>query len=357
MRFRPSQASYWSRCAAFVRFTQNMPETTNDAAREGTCAAWVAELVLTGEMQTCREALDCVHENGWVVDLEMIDLVQEYVDTVRSYGGTVGAEEFIRASENPLIEGTLDSSVSALQDGILRIIDLKYGRRIVETTTPQLICYGYGKMMKEPAGSVREIHLSIYQPRAIHRDGIYRTRVVTPEELHAEFVGLWEMAVEGMKPDSMATPGPHCADCEAAASCEALAHTSYNLVHQMQSRIKRDMTAEELSKELKFIRDAKATVNARINAVTAEAEARLKKESIPGWKLERKKGKRAFTQSGVNIQLLTGIDPWERKLCTPAELERRGATEDQLKGLVKTPETGLKLAEVKSNDIAEIFKD
>lgn len=355
-RFRPSKASYWGKCAAYQRFTRDAPETTNDAAREGTCAAWVAEVVLKDATGiTCADMIGQTHSNGWLVSKTMANDVQEYVNLVRSYGGIVTAEEHVRVSDAPLIEGTLDVSVTSIDEGVLRISDLKYGRKIVETTSPQLVCYGYGKLMTLPPGSIREIHLGIYQPRGFHRDGPDRKRVVTPEQLHEEFVQLWAMAVEGEKPDSIATPGPHCMECEAAAGCEALTQTTYNLVHTVMSRSNRDMTPSELASELDFIDEVKTTVNARFKAIETEAEARLKRQSIPGWTLKPNKGNRVFTVSGVTAQLLTGIDPWEKGLCTPAELERRGATKDQLKVITKQPVTSMKLQRVTSDDIAAIF--
>lgn len=356
-RFRPSQAGYWSKCAAFQRFVANLPEQeSGDAAREGTCAAWVGDEALTTE-KTCFDLVGEIHKNGWLVSQNMASDVQEYVDLVRSYGGIVEAEEHVVASEKPLIEGTLDSSITTITDGILRIIDLKYGRIIIETTAAQLVCYGWGKYLKAVAAgqTITEIHLSIYQPRGMHKDGIYRTRVVTPEQLHTEFTELWNMTVEGERPDSIATPGPHCLNCDAAAGCVSLAQTAYRLVNVVQNRDHRDMTPEELSRELDFMDECKATINARFKAIESEAEARIKRESVPGWTLAPKKGNRVFTLSGTTLQLVTGIDPWENKLCTPAELERRGATKDQLQMITKQPVTSHKLTKLTQNDIASMF--
>lgn len=361
-RFRPSQANYWGNCAAYQRFTVNAPETTNDAAREGTCAAWLAETVLnSSEGIACDDLIGKSHANGWLVTEQMVIDIQEYVELIRSYGGTITAEEHVIASENPLINGTLDSSVTVFNSGILRVPDLKYGRLIVETTSKQLVCYGWGKFLKLPAGSVKEIHLSIYQPRAFHKDGPYRTRILTPKQLHEEFTQLWSMAVESEKPDSIATPGPHCHECVAATGCQALTHTVYKMVEFIQSREHRDMTPLELSHELDFIDDCKKTINARFKAVENEAEARMKKESIPGWTLESRKGHRVFTETGTNVQLLTGVDPWQKALCTPAELERRytGGSLDEfkkrLKTITKQPVTSQKLTRLTQEDIASMF--
>tara|TARA_R110000851_G_scaffold127031_1_gene258850 strand:- start:40 stop:1134 length:1095 start_codon:yes stop_codon:yes gene_type:complete len=358
-RFRPSQAGYWSKCAAFQRLTSDLPEQeSGDAAREGTCAAWVADVVLMdSDGMTCSDLIGEAHENGWLVTSEIAADVQLYVNLVRSYGGEVVAEEYVTASEKPLIAGSLDSSIVSSGNGILRIIDLKYGRRIVETTAAQLLCYGFGKLLKVPTfpNPVKEIHLSIYQPRAFHKDGIYRTRVLTVDQLTSEYTELWNMAVEGEKPDSMATAGPHCADCEAASGCVTLAQTTYNLIHHVNSREHRNMTPLEISRELDMMEQCEKTINARFKAVKSEAEARAKHESIPGWSQSTKKGNSVFTVSGVTLNLLTGIDPYEKKLCTPAELLRRGATEEQLKSLTERPETGRKLTRMSGNDIAKMF--
>ena len=260
------------------------------------------------------------------------------------------------ASQEPLIEGTLDSSVSSVTNGVLHIIDLKYGRRIVEANgNRQLVCYGWGKFQKAPQGSIREIKLSIYQPRAFHKNGIYRTWTLTPEQLHKEFTSLWLMAVEGEKPDSLATPGAHCLDCAAAAGCEALAHTAYHLVHVIQSREQRDMTPQELARELDFVDECKKTISARFKAIESEAEARAKRESIPGWGLQPQKGNRVFTVPATTVQLLTGVDPYEQKLCTPAALERRGADPEKVKKITKQPITSHKLTRVTDDDIAAMF--
>lgn len=357
MIFRPSKSGYWSKCAAYVSFTHDLPETDNDATREGICAAWVAQVVLAStEGIACDDMVGKTHANGWLVSDEMARDVQDYVDLVRSFDGQITVEEHVIASASPVIQGTLDTSVYHPDTGILRIVDLKYGRRLVETTAAQLICYAWGKFSdRQP---IREIHLSIYQPRGFHRDGIFRTRVITPDQLYVEFTALWNMAVEGEKPNPLATPGPHCRDCEAAAGCEALAHTTYNLVETVMSRHQRDMTAQELSRELDFMDEAKKTIKARFEAIETEAESRLKRETIPGWGILPRKGNRKFIVSGETVHVVTGVDPWEKTICTPKELERRGVTNEKLLNLITTtPVIGNKISRVTSEDIARVFNE
>lgn len=356
-RFRPSKAHLWSKCYAFTSFTSGLPEALeSDEAREGTCAAWLASLVLTGQIEKARDAIGHAHSNGFVVNAEMADHVEDYVAVMRKTGGEITSEEFVRASENPLIEGTLDTSSSKIVDQILYVNDFKYGRRVVEAKdNPQLICYGWGKLLTMPPGSIRLVHLSIYQPRAVHHRGIYRKWVVSVEELHAAFLKLWNAAVASSQPYPTATPGPHCVDCLAAASCEALAHTTYLLAQTLMSPRRRDLTAKELASELAFVTAAEKIVSARIKAVKAEASAVAKNTSLPGYTIESRYGNRSFSVDGNIVAALTGVDPWERKLCTPAELERRGADVETVKSITSKPVIGEKLVPLTDDDIAEIF--
>lgn len=355
--YRPSSSQYWSRCPAQPSFSERLPlQQETDAAREGTCAAWVAEMVLNEHVTDCHSLLGETHENGWLVDEEMVSLVQEYVDNVKSLGDTITAEERIIASTEPLIQGTLDASVLNKEERILHVPDLKYGRRTVEVErNTQVIIYGYGKLQTLPPDTVDFIHLSIYQPRSFHVDGIFRKWVLTPSELNKEFAKLWSAANECEKPNPLAKAGEHCIECPVAASCIALSKTAYNLHHYVQSRDTRDMTTKELSQELNFMHEAKKTMTAKFKALEAEGEARCKNEHVQGWGLAPTFSNRVFNNSGTNIHLLTGVDPWEKKLCTPAELERRGAKKKDVKNLTKRSQTGLKLVRFKSDDMNKMF--
>ena len=58
---RPSASSIWTKCVGYPRLISTLPkgwETRSaDPAREGTCAAWVAEMVLTGVAQECHDMI------------------------------------------------------------------------------------------------------------------------------------------------------------------------------------------------------------------------------------------------------------------------------------------------------------
>ena len=125
MILRPSSAHLWINCAGYPRLSATLPpEAPSDPAREGTCAAWVAEMVLTGQAATPTALIGQAHENGWVVDRAMANHIHGYIDVLRSHGGTVYAEQ--RVVLNALVQGTPDAA-AVCDNGTLHVDDLKYG--------------------------------------------------------------------------------------------------------------------------------------------------------------------------------------------------------------------------------------
>ena len=153
---RSSAAHRWTKCSAAPLFASRAgPQPTSDEAREGTCAAWVAELLLTDR----PVEVGMTHENGWEVDADMIGHMQEYADICRADGGEMWVEEYVTLSNR--IAGTLDCVT--LADGVLTLRDLKYGFRLVSPDSPQLIIYA-AAILQAPPETIHTIRTEIYQP-------------------------------------------------------------------------------------------------------------------------------------------------------------------------------------------------
>lgn len=357
-RLPPSASHRWSKCAMFPQAAQAYPEPPEgDEAREGTCAAWVAEMVLTGQASDCNAMVGKTHANGWLVTEPMVADVQGYVDMILKRGGTTSCEKSVTLSTMPHIAGTTDLFATIANIPTLYVDDLKYGRKIVEVRKkPQLIIYAAAILRKYVPGTFNLVQLGIYQPRAFHRDGIYRKWVVTVADLLRMAEELVEAGRACYAPNPTAAPGEWCEYCPVATRCEALAHTNYARVSLVQSQAHRDMTAIELSRELDFLEEAEATLKARKKAVEAEAEQRARREAIPGWRLQMGKGKKRFNVPAPVILMMTGVNPYtEPDLCTPAELVRRGASKDVVNQLSVTPDTGMKLVKADGDAIAAAF--
>ena len=354
---RPSGANRWTKCSAAPLFASRTPlQPSGDPAREGTCAAWVGELVLNGHALHCRDLIgECEPREHWEVDAEMAGHVQGYVDMIRADGGFISAERFVRLSDK--IAGTLDNAGSFL-NGVIKVRDLKYGFRTVEADSDQLVIYAGALMweMQQQGQPVTEVWTEIYQPRAIHHLGIHRKQRWTPEQIAERCRWIIQRAEECHKPNPIATPGGHCIDCDGAPGCEALARTSANLIAMVESEHHAERTPAELAEQLKFIRRSKKIIDAAAQAVESEALARNDRgDRIPGFGKKERTGHRKFLHDREAIKALTGIDPVKEKLMSPAELKAAGATDAQLSILSHKPTIGHKLEELDARDLLREF--
>ena len=366
-RLRPSASHIWTRCPGFVPLTERLPAFSRietDPTREGTCAAWVAEVTLGGHVTRCSDMVGEAHVNGWVVDEAMAGYVQNYVDLLRDrYGDAVVAERKFALTDD--IAGTPDAH-AVVQIGptrwCLNVDDLKYGYDVVEPwDNTQVIIYA-GAIARNtalPAGhTFTQVSLGIYQPRAFHTLGPYRTWQPTVEELSVRLAAIIEAGNAALSPDALCIAGAHCRRCDAASSCSAVAHEAYRAVSTMRNQDQRPMTAREMATELDFLELAERVIKGRRDAVHAEAEARIARgELIPGWTVESGKGQRRWKFDATTVRLWTGIDPLGGKRVTPAELERRGADKAVVKTLTETPSTAPKLKRFSSHVAAGKFGD
>lgn len=354
---RPSGAGRWVNCSLAPTLAASAkPQPDSDEAREGTCAAWLAELILNGQVFLAAHMIGEFHANGWEIDAEMAGHVQEYVDMVRARGGKQWAEHRVRLSDK--VAGTLDSGTYVPETRTLFVTDLKYGFRLIEADAYQLTIYASAlaeELWKE-GWEIDRVVTAIYQPRGFHVDGIYREKIWDLRELWR--VGAWiaQRAEDAHAPNPIATPGAYCRDCEGATRCQAITSTTYDLFTVISDARHRDMTQDEIAKELQFLRMAKKIVDARTSAVETEALARhMSGKIVPGHMLKERLGKRKFTAPRGAIKFLTGIDPVKEAEMSPAELKAAGASDRQIKALSDRPRIGHKLEPIKPEDLKRQF--
>lgn len=360
IQLRPSKAALWSVCAAQPSFESRTPEEPpSEEAKEGTCAAWVADCVLRGDAHSCADMIRRSHANGWLVGPEMADYVQGYVDLVCADGGLTTTEQFVRL--NDFIGGTLDSS-TALASGTLKIRDLKYGMQLVEIfDNPQLLIYGGAeyKRLTEAGHVITAIELAIYQPRAFHHQGIYRPWRLTPQELWDHCVRLATAGQRCQESVPVATAGRHCAlhHCRARLSCQAFISSTYNAASVLaESTAQRQMTAKELADFWLFLETAEKLIKSAKSAADTEAETRMRKgEHVPGLFLKPRAGNRKFKYPAETIKRFTGVDPTQPQLVTPAELERQGVPVALVNAMSEQPSLAPKVDRMPPNYLAKVF--
>jgi hypothetical protein len=359
MQLRPSASQIWTKCPANPLMASRVPEEApGDPAREGTCAAWVAEMVLTGEARQASDMIGRNHLNGWLVEPDMTHRIQKYVDLVRSYGGTVHTERKVEL--NHQIKGTPDAYAILAADGMLHVDDLKYGYGIVEPyRNPQVSIYAGAILRYLTARGVviRQVVIGIYQPRAWHPAGIHRTWTVTPEALMSYVHEIEAAGDRAQAADPVAVPGAHCEYCPAAGTCPATTAANYRVYDMLCASQQRHMSATELAEELRFLAEADDMLKGRIRALHAEAKARIERaEHIPGWHMEQGVGHRRFKVSAAAIRAMTGINPEVPKMVTPSELERMGANPAIVARMVETPRLAPQLKPVRPNYFNNLFK-
>lgn len=340
--------------AHLQRLPDALPDDDNDAAEEGTAAAWAAECVINGDASCVADMVGRVHSNGVEIDPDMDRHLQPYIDMARNRS-VARAEVYgeLQVTPDVKIAGTSDlHSWSSPED--FHIDDLKYGYRIIEPTSLQVSAYAllaYSAGVRAPRW-----HLGIYQPRAVHHAGVYRTITMTLPEVEVSIRKLWDSAVQFAAGLRDAVPGSHCLHCRGAAKCEALTHSVYSMWRPIRSRAILDPTADQLADEMTMISRLSDLVEARQAAVAAEIKQRLNAgKFVPGWAMMPQKGQRKFKVPVETIEALTGVSASVTKPCTPAELERRGVASAIVARFSETPTVGYKLAPYDARAIGALF--
>jgi hypothetical protein len=329
---------------------------------EGTCAAWLAEIVLTDVNPNlkCRDLVGILcPDNGWMVDYEMANHIQSYVDMLRQRGGEITAEQ--RVVLNKDIAGTPDAfAIMHVENGAYHLIvdDLKYGYSIVEPTSKQVLIYAAAKVREMISNGlvVGQITLGIYQPRSRHHLGKYRTRTLTLSQLEAEINIVEHRGRVCLTDDPVTIPGQHCKYCPANTLCESVTTELYEVYTMVSEKANRMNTTAEIASELDFLERAKTMLDGRHNALKAEAIAIMDKgEIVPGWTRIRQKGNRRWTVDANTIYAMTGFDPRDGKMVTPAALERIGADAEIVNEFTEQPDTTPKLVRQTAEDFKRAF--
>jgi len=230
-----SGASRWIACTPSPRLEESFENKSSSFAEEGTLAHEFAELNLKYDLGLdSYEYLDGQLENqrthaAYTDDME--EYVQKHVDYViqqftEAKRLTPDAVLLIeqKVDITHLIEegfGTCD--VIIIADGVLEVIDLKYGMglRVSAENNSQLKLYGSGAL--EAYDMLYDIHtvrLTITQPRL---------DAISSWEISAEDLRQWgeevvkPKALEAYAGKGEQVTGDHCQFCKASARCKAQA--------------------------------------------------------------------------------------------------------------------------------------
>lgn len=318
-----SGSKRWLSCPPSARLERKFPDKAGEAAQEGTLAHALAEARI-------RHWLGEISENGLTLRIdsirhdalyspEMGEYVSEYVDLciekINEAHGTALVEErldFSRWVKNGF--GTGDMVI--IGDGVLEIVDLKYGKGVPVSAegNTQMQLYALGAI--EQYGYIYDfdhVRMSIFQPR----NGGLSTQLMSVEELLAWGESIKPIAELAYAGKGNFKAGEHCRFCRAAAQCKALA--DYNMeIAKLEFRDADLLTDDEVSFVLERI-DGLVRYAEKVKAFALE-EA-LKGHRWPGFKVVEGRSNRKITDEAKAVKLLRGAGYADDVIYKPLEMQ------------------------------------
>ena len=237
-----SGASKWTECTPSARLEEFFPEESSEFAEEGTLAHEVAEIFQKAELEIfdgseATERMLPIKESEFYSE-ELVDFVQTHVDYVLAQfteakrlcpGAILLIEEKVDLTHLiPESFGTCDDIIIA--DGVLEVIDLKYGLGIPvkAENNKQLMLYASGALEAfDLCYDIKTVRLTISQPRL---DSI------SSWELPAVDLRVWgeevlkPLAAIAFEGSGDQVTGDHCQFCKAAPRCRARAEEAKALI-------------------------------------------------------------------------------------------------------------------------------
>lgn len=305
----PSSSHRWIACPPSARLTENCKDTSSGYAQEGSLAHQIAEKKLLHRLGKAKAPKVCD-------DLEMDEHTDDYIAFVsEQLEGLTDPKVYVEQRVDcskwvPECSGTCDTLI--LSDGILHIIDLKYGRgvKVEAEGNDQLRIYALGAL--ELFGflyPIQTVRMSIFQPRLQN---------CSTWEVARETIEAW--AAEVLKPSADLAwhgngdykAGDHCQFCKVKAECREradanLAFAAYDFAEP--ALLKSGEIAVILSKIDNLVSWASDVKD------FALAEA-LRGVQYDGWKVVEGRSNRKYTDETAVAETVKGIglDPYEHKV-------------------------------------------
>ena len=347
--FSPSASARLLTCPGSAKASEGIPEQQSLFASEGHDAHALAEIRLSEKLGF--ETKEKIEDLTWY-NKEMEDYISDYVsyvmDTIAQVKKTcpdaiVLVEQRVAAEKyDKSLFGSTD--VAIIADGVLQIIDLKYGRGVpvsAENNTQEM-CYGLCAM--ETFGSLYDIEtikLCIFQPR-LNNVSEWSLSV---EDLYKWADDILKPGIEKIKAGSEEFhPSRHCIFCKAKPLCKALRDQNLELAkHEFRPAfLMEDSEIEEV------LDKAEDFVN-WINSVKDFAlEDAMKGKKYEHYKLVEGRSTRKYSDEDAVAATVkeAGFNPYEEKLLTITAMQARlgkAKFEELLGGLIIKPKGKLTL--------------
>lgn len=315
-----SGAHRWLNCTPSALLEAQFPDSTSEAAREGTLAHEIAERKLT------HRAWDDLRENDLYKD-EMNGYTDVYVDEIDRIAMSYGHEPIMRVETRldlsdwvPKGFGTADCIL--IGDTTIMVVDLKYGKgvKVNAEKNPQMMLYALGACaLYAPIYNIRHVRMKIIQPRL---DSM-------PEfECSYDYLIDWgrdvqETARKAAQGLGEYKPGDWCRFCKARQQCRAYADDCVKLAFATEKKPPL-LTDAEVGDYLRQGEHVQTWLSGlKDYALSACLEGR----DIPGYKAVEGRSIRAFDDTDAAFRDLeaAGVEDamlYERRPLTLAKIEK-----------------------------------
>ena len=321
-----SGAHRWLACPPSATLEAGLPESSSQAAEQGTVAHALAEWKVR---RALHDAPSTKPVSSWH-DEQMDTLTDDYVAFVQER-----LRDARQACADPqvLIEQRLDFShvvpggfgtgdCVIIAEPVLHIIDLKYGQGVMVEAehNPQLMLYALGAL--NAFGSlydITEVAVTIFQPR---RSNVSTWTIPVAElEAWAEQV-VKPRAALAARGDGEFAPGEWCRFCKLAPTCRTRAEANLALAkHEFAPPP--ELTYAEISQVLTQLPDLKAwaaDVEAHtLSLVVSQGKTWPRFKLVEGRPIRKYSDESAVAQTAEAV----GVDVWDRKLKTFTALEKQ----------------------------------
>ena len=380
----PSSAERWFNCPGSLYATKDIPEVNTSYAKEGTTAHALAEFCLKYNKKAIDSLGKLMLPNDIYVDDEMVEAVQEYVDTVNGIKASMSDLLIVDIEQKLDFTDLLD--ISAVRDiappdtdtnkfaafgtadaiivgdGELQIHDLKYGKgvQVYAEDNKQLMIYALAAYQYYSlCCGITKISMHIHQPR-LHHHSEYS---VTPDELLAFGEKLKERAINAY---TVYLKGPtnnndfcagesQCRFCKAAGNCEALAKhvtatigADFDVINDVGDVVIDSVTVDA-PEDIAIKFSALNTIKSWITAVETRVNFLLQQgQKVPGYKLVMgRQGNRAWrnveeAENALKTFKLKEDERYIKKLISPTQalkcLKDSPKRIAKLEGLIIRPE-------------------
>lgn len=332
-----SKASQWLNCPPSARLQDSIPESRSAFAEQGTAAHEYAEMMLSDRLLSdipLTELIDKFRKVDPLYDAEMEGAVGWYVDIVeerymeakaRSVDAVLLLEERLDFSEW-VPDGFGTGDVLIISDGVLEVIDLKYGKGVPVSAegNSQMKLYALGAWTSfNYLYDIKTVNMTIVQPRLDS---------VSTDSMGVEELLVWAentvkpAAALADKGDGDFKSGEHCRFCKVKGNCRARSDENMKLI-AYEFKDPALLSLDEIGPILTIAENLQAWAKDVQAYAFEQAKSGL---TIPGWKLVEGRSVRSIQDKEAALRTLSlmksiSVDKYLKphELLGIGELEKR----------------------------------